>query len=179
MNEMIVRVPNTSLDSTLKEIAKHIDYLDHRIIKAEDVGLDLLENQMTQSRAEKNEARMQKAIDNRGKKLGETSDAEDLLMNRQEQADQAKLANLRLRNQISYSTVNIVIYQRESIRREVIADPDYIKSYEPGLISKIWGSLKAGWIVFEEIFVFLVRLWGVVLIIVLGYLIYRRFWAKP
>ena len=35
-NNMTLRVPNTKLDSTLKDIAKSVDYLDYRIIKADD-----------------------------------------------------------------------------------------------------------------------------------------------
>lgn len=36
-NSIIIRVPNTELDTTLKEISKNVKYLDYRIIKAEDV----------------------------------------------------------------------------------------------------------------------------------------------
>ena len=49
-NDMVVRIPNTTLDTTLKEIARHIDYLDYRVIKAEDVTLNMLSNQLMQMR---------------------------------------------------------------------------------------------------------------------------------
>ena len=71
-NTITLRVPNTKLDTTLKEIARNIEYLDYRIIKAEDVALQILSNNLTQKRAAKNEERLTNAIDNRGRKLNET-----------------------------------------------------------------------------------------------------------
>lgn len=66
-NNMVIRVPNTLLDSTLKTIAKQIDYLDYRIIKADDVSLALLANDLSQRRNQQNQARVEEAIQNRGK----------------------------------------------------------------------------------------------------------------
>ena len=63
-NTLILRVPNTKLDSCLKEIAKQIDFLDFRIIKAEDVALQLLSNDLTQKRIVQNEKRLFTAIEN-------------------------------------------------------------------------------------------------------------------
>ena len=99
-NTMTIRVPNTQLDTTLKTIAKLIDFLDYRIIKADDVGLQLLSNNLTQMRVDKHSTRLINAIDNRGKKLHETTNAEENLLNKQEQADNAKIANLELKDQI-------------------------------------------------------------------------------
>lgn len=178
VNDITIRVPNTKLDTTLKEIALLIDHLDYRVIKADDVALNLLENDMTQSRITRNTTRLQQAIENRGRKLGETTEAEELLLSRQEQADNARIANMKLHEQINYSTLNINIYQRQSIKREVIADDSNVDSYGPGFGSRILDSLQSGWKVFEAIFVFVVKLWGVMLIIVLVYLVYRRFRAK-
>ncbi|MCX6210171.1 MAG: DUF4349 domain-containing protein, partial [Bacteroidetes bacterium] len=111
-NSITLRVPNTKLDTTLKEISKNIDYLDYRIIKADDVALQLLSNNLTQKRSAKYEQRLANAIDNRGKKLKETTVAEDVLLNKQEQADNAKVSNLSLNDQLNFSTITLAIYQR-------------------------------------------------------------------
>lgn len=66
-NNMIIRVPNTLLDTTLKTIARQIDYLDYRIIKADDVSLKLLSNDLSQKRNQDNQKRVEDAIANRGK----------------------------------------------------------------------------------------------------------------
>ncbi len=38
-NTLVLRVPNVKLDTTLKLIGRTIDFLDYRVIKAEDVAL--------------------------------------------------------------------------------------------------------------------------------------------
>lgn len=66
-NNMTLRVPNIKLDSTLKDIAKQIDYLDYRVIKANDISLLLFSNKLTQKRLKKHSDRLSEAIDNKGK----------------------------------------------------------------------------------------------------------------
>ena len=177
-NSMIVRVPNTLLDTTLKEIARNIYYLDHRIIKADDVALQVFANDLTQKRATKNEGRLEKAIENRGKKLNETTSAEEVLWRKQEQSDQAKIANLSLADQVNFSTVNISIYQRQTIKRELISNDKDITAYEPGFGSKLLESIVFGWSMLEAFIVFLMRLWAVFLFLLAAYFLYKRFGQK-
>lgn len=177
-NTIVVRVPNTRLDSTLKEISRNIDFLDYRVIKAEDVALQILSNNLTQKRSAKNEERLTSAIDHRGKKLNETTLAEEILLSKQEQADKAKIANMSLSDQVKFSTINIEIYQRISIKRELISNDKNIDAYEPGFGSKLWEATQSGWNILEAFLVFLVRLWGLFLFIIVCYVLYRKFKHK-
>lgn len=177
-NSIIIRVPNTKLDTTLKLISRNIVYLDYRIIKAEDVALQLLSNNLTVRRSDRNEARLKNAIDNRGKKLNETTSAEELLLNKQEQADNARIANLSLKDQINFSTVNLSIYQNQGVNYEKIAREKSSKQYEPSFGYRILDSLSYGWNIFEDIVVFLLNLWGLVLLGVLGFLGYKLYVIK-
>jgi hypothetical protein len=102
-NTISLRVLNTKLDTTLKEISRNIEYLDYRIIKAEDVALQILSNNLVQKRAAKNTERLTNAIDNRGRKLNETTAAEEVLLNKQELADNAKISNFTLKDQVNFS----------------------------------------------------------------------------
>ncbi len=74
-NSIVLRVPNLQLDTTLKEIAKNISYLDHRIIKADDVSLQMFGNTLPQKRLAKNELRLTNDIDANNKKLTQTMNA--------------------------------------------------------------------------------------------------------
>ncbi len=174
-NAITLRVPNTKLDTTLKEIAKNIDYLDYRIIKAYNVGLPILSNNLIQKRSLKNEERITKAIDNKGGKLNETTVAEEVLLNKQEQADNAKISNLSLRDQINFSTISLSIYQRETLKRELISNDKNIDAYQPNLGSKIMQALKSGWLILASIILFLMKLWGVLLFIIVALLLYKKF----
>ncbi len=60
-NSITLRIPNTKLDTTLKEISRNIDFLDYRTIKAQDVALQILSNNLTQKRASQNEERLTNA----------------------------------------------------------------------------------------------------------------------
>jgi hypothetical protein len=177
-NTITIRVPNSKLDTTLKEISRNIDFLDFRIIKADDVALQLLSNSLTIKRSGRNEARITRAIDNRGKKLNETTVAEEVLLSKQEQADNARVANMSLRDQINFSTINIEIYQRQSIKRDVVTNYDNIAEYEPGFGTQLLDSLKYGWSMLEGLLVFLVKLWGLFLFAIVIYILYVKYFKK-
>lgn len=174
-NTITLRVPNIKLDTTLKEISRNIDYLDYRIIKAEDVALQILSNNLTQKRTAKNEERLTNAIDNRGKKLNETTIAEEVLLSKQEQADNAKISNLSLNDQINFSTLNLFIYQRQSIKKELVSNDKNINEYKPGFGKKILDSIKFGWNILEAVIVFLIKLWGLFLFFLIAYFVYRYY----
>ncbi|UXE69091.1 MAG: DUF4349 domain-containing protein [Chryseotalea sp. WA131a] len=174
-NSIKIRVPNTKLDTTLKEISRNIDYLDYRIIKAEDVALQILSNNLIQKRSAKNQERLANAIDKKGKKLNETTNAEELLLDKQEQSDNTKISNLSLTDQIKFSTINISIYQRQTFKRELILNDKNVDAYDPSFGSKVLESLKFGWDILETFLVFLTRLWGLFLFAILVYIIYKKY----
>lgn len=177
-NNMILRVPNTMLDTTLKTIARQIDYLDFRIIKADDVSLQMLSNQLSQNRNSANQQRVQEAIQNRGKKLGETLDAEDRLHNSQTESDEAKLSNLSMKDQVNFSTLSLQLYQREEIKSEKVANPNN-EEFRTSLGVRLLDGLKTGWHILEEIIVFIANLWAFILIGFGIWFLYRKFKSKP
>ncbi len=173
-NSIIIRVPNNKLDTVLKDIAANVDYLDCRIIKADDVSLQLLANQLTQNRIKKNETRLVTAIDNNTKKLIETTAAEDLLLSKEELSDNSKIENLSLTDQINFSTVNLSIYQNDVTRRNIFAHEKPIKVYEPSFGSKMADSLLFGWNIVMEILVFFSKFWAILLAAMLVYFLYKK-----
>jgi hypothetical protein len=174
-NTMTLRVPNTKLDSTLKAIAPLVDFLDYRTVSADDIALTMLSNELTQRRISQHEQRLKNAIDNRGRKLEETTTAEENVLNREEQIDNAKISNLSLLDQVAYSTVNLSIYQRQSFTREVIPNDKNIKEYEPGLGTRLLEGLEIGWAAFAAVIVFLAKFWALIAVLVILVLLYRRF----
>lgn len=176
-NNMIIRVPNTLLDTTLKTIARQVAYLDYRIIKADDVSLQMLSNQLSQNRNNANHKRVEDAIQNRGKKLNETLNAEDRLYNSQTDADEARLANLSLKDQVNFSTMSLQLYQREEINTEKIANPNN-QNYRTNIGVRLLDGLKSGWHILEDIIVFLVNIWVFIVIGFGVWFLYRRFKSK-
>ena len=177
-DNMTIRVPNTKMDTTLKCIAKLVSFLDSRVIKANDIGLQLLANELTQKRAAKNE---KKSAVTGGNTYSQTIVFEDHATSpgtTDEDGDNAKINNLSLMDQVKFSTINLSIYQRQSIKRELLQNESNIKAYEPGIGFRLWESIKIGWDGLESLLVFLVRLWWFFILVASGYLLFRKFRIK-
>ena len=177
-NNITIRVPNTKMDTVIKTIAKQIHFLDYRIIKADDVSLQMLSNELAQKRSNSSEKRLANAIDSKGKKLNQVVDAEATLDAKKEQNDASKLQNLSLQDQVNFSTLTLNIYQDESIKQEMVANEKSINAYRPNIGLQIWDSIKTGWFMLENIVSFIVVLWPFVLIGFLGFIGYKKFLKK-
>ena len=177
-NTITLRVPNTQLDTVLKSMAKEVAFLDSRLIKADDVALQLLSNTMAQKRLASHQKRLEKGIDTKGKKLNDITNAEDKVLDRETQTDETVLKNLSLEDQVTFSTVTLYLYQRESVLQEIVANEKNNNAYRPHIGLQIWDSLKTGWFMLETIVAFIVQLWALFLILGLGILGYKKFVKK-
>ena len=177
-NNITIRVPNTKMDTVIKTIAKQIHFLDYRIIKADDVSLQMLSNELAQKRSNSSEKRLENAIDSKGKKLNQIVKAEETLDAKKEQNDASKLQNLSLQDQVNFSTLTLNIYQDESIKQEMVANEKSINAYRPNIGLQIWDSIKTGWFMLENIISFIVVLWPFALIGFLGFIGYKKFLKK-
>lgn len=177
-NNITIRVPNTQLDTVIKTIAKQIDFLDYRVIKADDVSLKLLSNQYAQKRSSSTEKRIEKAIDAKGKKINDIIEAETNLASQKEQNDNRKIENLSLQDQVSFSTLTLELYQRDSIKQEIVANEKDKYSFQPNIGLQIVDALKGGWYILQEIIVFLIQLWWLLVLSGIGFFIYRKYLKK-
>lgn len=174
VNRLTVRVPSAELDTTLKSLIGLVDFLDHRTLAATDVRIALLRDKLTRGRLAKHDKRLSEAIDEKDAKLKETVTAEERLIDRQQQADEATLNSLELEDRIAFSTLTLDIYQREKMRRELLPNEQNIEAYEPGFFSKAAEALKTGWEVLKDIALTLLRSWSVVLLVIVAFVLYRK-----
>lgn len=149
--------------------------MDYRTIKAQDVSLDLLANQMAEKRIAKHTERLTDAIDGKGKKLKETTYAEESLYNKEAEKEKSILSSLSIKDKIEFSTIYLNIYQRQAIKRTVIENHKNIDKYEPGLFAQIGESLKIGWYVLKAIIIGLVKIWPLFLIGIVIWLVIKKF----
>lgn len=156
-NTITIRVPNYKLDSTLREIAGDVVFLDHRTIKADDVTIQYLENTLGQKRYAGN-TKIQP-----GAKQKDINETGELRLYRKEKQDEYYIANKYLDRDISYSVVTMDIYQSPRVHRELVANPIVITPYRPGLFSRAGESFLIGWRVLEDFLVWLIRGWGLIL----------------
>lgn len=176
-NNLTLRVPNTQLDTVMKSLAKEVDYLDFRVIKADDVALKLLSNQLAQNRTANHTKRLENDVDAKGKKLVDINEVENNILDKQEQTDNAAIENLSLQDKVRYSTVTLALYQKESVKQEVVAIVKTAGDYDHfGL--EIVDGLKTGWYILERIIAFFVQLWSLILLALIGIFIFRRYLKK-
>ncbi|MCL9805841.1 DUF4349 domain-containing protein [Flavobacterium amniphilum] len=178
VNDITIRVPNTKLDTVIKTIASQIDFLDYRVIKADDVSLKMLSNELAQRRSNSSEQRIEKAIDTKGKKLDNVLNAEDRLDAKKEQHDNSKIENLSLQDQVNFSTLTLAIYQNEAVKQELIANEKSVNAYRPNIGLQIWDSIKTGWFMLEAIIAFVFQLWGILLLGFGAYFLAKRYAKK-
>ena len=174
-NSITLRLPNESLDKALREMVPLVDFMNHRLIRADDVSLNMLANQLRMKRLTKHNERVEKAIDEKGKKLNDVSHTEDQLLGKNEQRDNAYINKLQLEDQVEYSTVTLDIYQRQSIQREMIFNEENIEDYQPGFWTKIGHALVQGWKLLEALLVGIAHLWVLIVIGIIIWLILRRY----
>ena len=159
VNSIVLRIPVRNLDTTLKSLVPLIDFLDYRNVTTNDITLDILANQLQQKRQGKFNQRLSNDIDQKGKKLDDVQSAEMSVLSSEEASDNALIENLRLDDQVRYSTITLNIYQHETFRQELVKNEKTISSYEPGLGEKLANAAEGGWHGLRAILVFLVLIW--------------------
>ena len=174
LNQIILRVPNTELDSTLRQIGRLVQAFDHRTILADDIRLRMMANAMAVRRAKAHSMRVAQAIDDQGRKLRETLTAEEALQASDEKRDQGILNNLELADRVAYSTVTLDLYQRDLTRKEMIANEQNIDAYRPSLWSRVMRGLKDGWELVELTVAGLATIWPVLMLLGGAFWLLRR-----
>lgn len=174
-NTMTLRVPNTQFDNLLKEISQVTAFLDHRVINADDVSLQLLENSLRIKRNQKAEQRVEQAIKGRGKKLNETIQAEESLLNKQQEADASTIENMNYMDQVNFSTIKLTLYQPRTVFQEKIYQHPVVQTYEAPLASRLYDAFLSGWKVFEQLLVFLVNIWALLVVGAVAFWLYRKY----
>lgn len=175
LNNMTLRVPNIKLDTVLKCIAKQIDFLDHRTITARDVSLDILSNKLKQERAQIPDEQRHIVIEGDDREVIRSRQSQDSPLKKHEMRDEAKLATLSLIDRIEFSTINLSIYEREKTKRWVIPNEKSIDEYKPALGAQLVEAIKFGWSILVAIILFITKLWGLILIGVIIFLLYNRY----
>lgn len=173
--DLVIRVPQENLYTFLDEIAKEATLIDYRLLNAKDLTLDLFANSLEEKRLDRKTRRMGTAIATRSGKLADAVEAEEALDAAEQHADNVKISEFRMQDDMKLSTVTIEIYQDELEYKEVVKNTEQIDEYEPGLGHHIKNALLSGWNGFCSIFIFVVNLWPLlILLVAIGYIIYRN-----
>ena len=174
-NDLTIRIPNQQLDSLLRDIFQLVDYWDSCEIKADEVTLSLLSKSLKIKRLDGFSERNKNNIDKKKGTISEASNAEEAIVQNQNQADDYFIEQQNIEDQVNFSTINLHIYQASDTRKTIIANPESIEAYRPNLFIRLFDSVKDGWRGLEELLVFLFKLWVLFAGGILGYFLVKRY----
>ncbi len=159
-NTMRIRVPAVHLDSFVRALVPLVEYLDHRNLSCTDITIDLLAEQLAQKRNKKYAGNVQEIVDSApARKVEEKADAQGNILSSESTADEALLNELRQKDKVEFSTLDISIYQPEFTQTELRPYVTVQPSWEPSAGTKILNSLSWGWKGFLEFLYIVVLLW--------------------
>ncbi|MCK6693223.1 MAG: DUF4349 domain-containing protein [Thermoanaerobaculia bacterium] len=174
-NHLLFRVPFAHLDTTLRAIGRWAELLDYRRIHAEDKTLAWLEEQLAELRNRQYQARIESAAAQPGSKLDAVTGAIDKSLAGRAAADAARLEQLRFEDAVQLSTVQLDLYQRPVVRREMVANLKQVDSWRPGFGSRLGEAFSDSWQFLQDTVLFLIRVWPLLLIGALAvWFIWRR-----
>ena len=173
-NEINLRIPNEFFEKIQREIQPLMTFLDSQTVSAEDVSINLLASELRKKRYSKFEKRYEKTIDSKGKKLTETSNAEENLLNHQSEADINQIETLRTKDEVNYSTITLHLYQPVTVTQEMLPNIENTHAFKPNLFIRMWQSVREGWYILEELIIFFTRLWFFILLAFGAFWLYKR-----
>jgi hypothetical protein len=176
-NTITLKVPNDKLDSALRSFVTLSEFLDYRTITATDMTLTLSAEQQKQQRLKQHNNRLGSAIDRKASKLGETNQAEDNLLNRQQELDNSQLNSQAIRADIAYSTVKLQIYQNPKTTQEIVAKEPQAVDFAPTFFEKMGDAFIDSIKMLETFVIFLLNIWWIILLLI-GSLALFRYIAK-
>lgn len=153
---LTVRVPKANLDTFLRSIAPMIVFINKRNVSAHDIQLDILESELAQ-------LRNQTFVEETKAAPVNSTNGRVAALSAQADADAAKIERLMMLDKVEYSTVTIDIYQNSEVRYEKNANQNK-DLFTPGFGERLWSSIKVGFIIIEELFLFFVKMWGLIVV---------------
>lgn len=167
ISNISIRVPNKQLDSVVRKITDMAIFIDFRILKADDVKMKLYANKLAENRYNQYKRNVQKSIATTKAKLTQVNEAHETILEKQTLADQTTVESIDLIDQVNYSTLNLKLYQAQSVKSEAKLLPPTIKPYEASFFSKLGHSFLQGFELLKNLVLFFVDIWGILLILVI------------
>jgi hypothetical protein len=171
---MILRVPDEMMDSLLTLLRPLSTVMLDREIRADNVGIQMLSNQMSDQRSQEIGHRLATDITLKGKKLTEIEQSEKTIDEKRRAGDEAKISNLNLEYAVEYSTISIEIYQDPLVRYSEIAKERKIVEYRPPFIYQMNESLSYGWQLLKDLIIDVGRYWVLFMSVILGFLLFTK-----
>jgi len=168
-NRFTLRIPRDNFDEVLKRICALAEFVDHKNISTIDVTEEYVDISARLKSKLEVKHRYETILRAKAKTVEDILFAEDKLRKLQEEIEAAQGRLNYMSNKISYSTIQIDMYETVIPKEE----PD---EYQPGFSDKATSGLQFGWNLLQHMFLILFYVWPL-LILILILLVYFK-WIK-
>lgn len=163
--ELTVRVPADRTNAFLRDLARHMDFVDQRAFAAEDMQFELLRRQLAYARNLQLQAEAARAGEQPAR-VGEKLDAAGMRAHALEQRDEAVVSQRELEDAIAFSTIRLNLYQDAQVRQQIEPDTEALMADAgPGFFQRIGIALQAGWRGLLQAIVIATYLWPLWLVL--------------
>lgn len=174
-NNITVRIPHENMHSFLLAVADEIVFLNSRVLDADDVGLRLLAEELSQKRNAQSAGQIQNNV-NQGGKLDDKIYAQNIAFERQTEKDISYLKQLSIEDQVEYATITIAIYQEPELHYEKQMDINYVKEqFAKSYGRELGEAFLNGFDGIKTVFRAAVSIWPIFILFGLGIIAFRRF----
>lgn len=143
-NTILIRVLNSEIDSTVKEISTKIDFLDFKFISVDDRVMEILS--------------LNEKVKNSNKDFTKkiySEEIEELYLNKSSTSDYSKV----------FSAIIVSFYQNPSIKIDRIASKQSVTPYRANFNSKALNAFSFSIGILESCLLFLLRYWPFIMLI--------------
>lgn len=174
-NMMTIRVPQMELGNFLLSLGDEIKFLNFRNISAEDVSLSFVMSELEKERLDKTSGKLDKITEEKGK----ISDKQNIVNNvdeKQSEINQNKISTIKLKDDVAYSTVSLLLTEKEKIAETMVINPTtYNDKYRAEFGYRAGNSIKDGFYFFQTIFIGLLYLWPLWISLILMFVVWKWF----
>jgi hypothetical protein len=169
MADIVVRVPDTSLQNFLNYTQSLGLNVKTRIISATDVTFDLKLNELNLG-------------SNVPSKVLAKADDEVTIIDAPLSKNEMVVNNMKLKDAVRFSTINIKLCEPQALESQTVINSSASWAKEASLASKAWLSIQKGFYYCTSILIFVLQLWWLIPLFFIGrYLIVKKniFLLKP
>lgn len=161
--EITIRIPSKDFENLLKRIESGKCIIIYKTINVRDVTEEFIDIESRLQTKRKFADKYQELL-KKANAVKDILEVEENLRTLQEEIESAEGKLKYIEDQVDFSTLEISVQQVNEI-------PDY----KHGFGSDIWDSIKTGWQILVIIFLFIIKIWPIIILYFLAWLGIKRF----
>ncbi|WP_026753856.1 DUF4349 domain-containing protein [Sediminibacter sp. Hel_I_10] len=170
-NRFTIKIPQQNFDMMMDSIGQIVEFVEYENITTQDVTEEYIDvNTRLQTKIEI-KSRYESILRKNAKTVEDILATEDKLRIIQEEIEVAQGRLNYLSNKVSYSTIQIDLY-------ETVAYKEEPETYEKTFWIKTQEALSSGWWMIAHFLLALIYIWPITILIVVFLVVLRKRWKK-